>query len=67
MTGHRIPTDSAEAREFREAELEAEHEPVMPPRPHEARCRNGWLGEDSGGRPVPCLVCRPHLVERRQR
>lgn len=24
-------------------------------------CRRGWLGEDDEGRPIPCLVCRPHL------
>lgn len=34
------------------------------PRPapvHPAACVGGWLGEDSEGRPVPCLTCRPHL------
>jgi hypothetical protein len=25
-------------------------------------CRSGWRGEDLAGRPVPCLVCRPHLA-----
>lgn len=25
-------------------------------------CRAGWLGDDD--RPVPCLVCRPHLRRR---
>lgn len=24
-------------------------------------CDNGWLGEDTHGRPRPCLTCRPHL------
>lgn len=24
-------------------------------------CRNGWRGEDDDGRPIPCLLCRPHL------
>ena len=24
-------------------------------------CRNGWNGEDEQGRPIPCLICRPHL------
>lgn len=27
-------------------------------------CDAGWCGEDADGRPVPCLVCRPHLVGR---
>lgn len=31
------------------------------PRWHDPRCRNGWLGDDLDGRPVPCLQCRPHL------
>lgn len=31
-----------------------------PPRPH--TCRRGWRGTDAEGRPVPCLVCRPHLA-----
>lgn len=39
---------------------------VAAPRPHEARCRSGWLGEDAEGRPVPCTVCRPHLRKERQ-
>jgi hypothetical protein len=29
--------------------------------PHDPRCRRGWLGEDIDGRPVPCIICRPHL------
>lgn len=28
---------------------------------HSPRGRDGWLGEDSEGRPIPCLQCRPHL------
>lgn len=28
---------------------------------HDPDCRDGWLGEDADGRPVPCLECRPHL------
>lgn len=30
---------------------------------HDPRCRRGWLGEDLDGRPVPCLICRPHLAQ----
>lgn len=30
------------------------------------RCGNGcpkrWLGYDSEGRPIPCLRCKPHLL-----
>lgn len=29
--------------------------------PAEHQCDQGWLGEDHDGRPIPCLVCRPHL------
>lgn len=32
---------------------------VPPAVPH--RCVDGWAGEDSDGRPVPCSTCRPHL------
>lgn len=24
-------------------------------------CRKGWAGTDDEGRPIPCLVCKPHL------
>jgi len=34
---------------------------------HDDACSGGWLPEDYAGRPVPCLVCRPHLADRRQR
>lgn len=38
-------------------------EPDSPqPSDHDARCRDGWLGEDTAGRPIPCLTCRPHLA-----
>lgn len=30
---------------------------------HDPRCKSGWLGDDLDGRPVPCLVCRPHLFQ----
>ncbi|WP_228002170.1 hypothetical protein [Nocardia australiensis] len=26
------------------------------------RCRRGFLGEDTEGRPIPCLACKPHLA-----
>jgi hypothetical protein len=35
-------------------------------RDHDPRCRAGWLGEDDEGRIVPCLACRPHLVQQRR-
>lgn len=28
---------------------------------HNPDCRNGWLGTDSEGRMIPCLMCKPHL------
>lgn len=28
---------------------------------HDPRCRDGWLGENADGKPIPCYVCRPHL------
>lgn len=34
---------------------------------HDARCADGWLGEDWAGRLIPCLSCRPHLANRRER
>lgn len=69
-----IPTDSAEARELREAEAEessyaaeqaaaAAAAELQSRRDHAERCRRGWLGEDSEGRPIPCPVCRPWLLE----
>lgn len=33
--------------------------PLNPP--HSPDCRSGWLGNDIDGRPVPCLICKPHL------
>lgn len=68
MTLPRIPVDSAEAAELREAEdAQREHATVPPARasaPHDSRCRRGWLGEDPEGRPIPCPHCRPHLRDR---
>jgi len=62
------PVDSAEAAELRErAMVEQEQLDAMAAerdqrrRDHDQRCRRGWLGEDTEGRPVPCLVCRPWL------
>jgi hypothetical protein len=31
---------------------------------HDPSCVGGWLGDDEDA-PVPCPVCRPHLVRRR--
>lgn len=31
---------------------------------HDARCHDGWLGEDHAGHPIPCLQCRQHLLKR---
>lgn len=58
----RIPLDSADAREQREAEAEADGVGVGTADAHPADCRGGWLGEDAKGRPRPCLACRPHLA-----
>lgn len=30
-------------------------------KPHDPRCRNGWIGDDEDGRPIPCRQCKPHL------
>jgi hypothetical protein len=54
----RIPVDSADARELREIEAEAD----ALDRRHDELCRAGLLGEDRGtGLPIPCPRCRPHL------
>lgn len=62
------PTDSADARELRERELEDQAAADEQARAgaaaeevHTARCDAGWLGEDDAGRPIPCPQCRPHL------
>ncbi|MFI6997173.1 DciA family protein [Nocardia sp. NPDC050175] len=26
-------------------------------------CHNGWLGKDDDNKPIPCVICRPHLVK----
>ena len=31
---------------------------------HDPRCVDGLLGEDAAGRVIPCLACRPHLIDR---
>lgn len=36
------------------------------PLDHDPRCRAGWLPDDDAGQAVPCLVCRPHLIGRRE-
>lgn len=59
----RIPVDSAEAAELREAAAERARQELELVA-HDARCAGGWLGEDLDGRLVPCLTCRPHLVNR---
>lgn len=38
-------------------------EPGTPPH----LCRRGWLAPAPDGTPVPCLVCKPHLIRRRLR
>lgn len=67
----RVPVDSAEARELREIEaveqLDARRERERrrdDEMRHETRCTDGWLGEDLEGRPVPCPVCKQHLLDR---
>lgn len=62
---YRIPADSADARELREALAEAEAE-ARQPALHDPRCVGGWLGDDPEGRPIPCLQCRPHLAGARR-
>lgn len=32
---------------------------------HAERCREGWLGEDWQGHPIPCPRCRGHVVRLR--
>lgn len=56
------PADSAEARERREAEAEAQAAAELDRRRHAETCRDGWLGEDSQGRPIACPRCRPHTL-----
>lgn len=34
---------------------------------HDPRCRDGWLPETVDARPVPCLVCRPHIGQQQDR
>jgi hypothetical protein len=60
---HRFPVDSSEAAEMREAEHERVRQ-ELEVAAHDPSCRDGWLGEDLDGRLVPCLRCRPHLVDR---
>jgi hypothetical protein len=43
-----------------------EDEALPAPRPAH-HCVLGWVGEDAEGRPVPCLICRPHVLEQRRR
>lgn len=63
MTAPSIPVDSADVREQRERDDAA---PDLD-RLHRLACRDGWLGEDDQGRPVPCPRCRGHLDQRRCR
>jgi hypothetical protein len=56
------PTDSSDARERREAEAVAAAAEAVELRRHANECRNGWLGEDADGHPIPCPTCRPWLL-----
>lgn len=58
----RIPVDSADVAELREAERAQAEAEVSERERHVRECRDGWRGEDSEGRPVPCTQCRPHLL-----
>ena len=60
----RIPTDSTDARELREAEAEREAEETAARHEHDVECVDGWRGEDEDGRPRACLTCRPWLARR---
>ena len=60
----RIPVDSADAREIREAEHEAKAALEHLDQVHAVLCQRGWLGYDPQGRPIPCPRCRPHLYAR---
>lgn len=41
-------------------------EPLEPDDPPDTEhyCRAGWTGTDLDGRPIPCLICKPHLKRR---
>lgn len=54
------PTEESASVESEER-LDGQQEPA------EHACRDGWLGEDAAGIPVPCLVCKPHIADRRRR
>ena len=62
MSLNRIPTDSADAREIREAEVERQAEELEARRRHDAECVGGWLGDPDADRPRPCPRCRPWVV-----
>ncbi|MFN8194210.1 MAG: hypothetical protein U0R80_07995 [Nocardioidaceae bacterium] len=64
MMVDRIPTDSTDARELREAEAEHEAQQAEARRVHDLECVDGWRGEDEHGRPRACLTCRPWLARR---
>jgi hypothetical protein len=55
-------TDSADARELREAEAEQAEAEEQLRRTHAEHCHEGWLGLDAQERPRPCPRCRPHLA-----
>ena len=40
--------------------VEPEDEGPPTPKPHDPRCRKGWINPDAE-HPTPCLVCKPHL------
>jgi hypothetical protein len=58
----RIPVDSTDAAELREAEAEREREERAAADVHDERCHDGWLGETPDGLPIACTRCRPHLL-----
>lgn len=58
----RIPTDSADAAELREAEAERAAEAAAEDARHATACVDGWLGGED--HPRPCPRCRPGVAGR---
>lgn len=55
--------DDVPMRRGRDGDLyPARMEEAPTPPPH--LCHRGWLAPATDGTPVPCLVCKPHLIRR---
>ena len=59
-----ITDDAIPMRRDRDGDL---YPDIDAPDPHPHLCHRGWLDPAPDDTPVPCLICKPHLIRRHLR